>query len=95
MICTFKRSKFNNDISKWDISNVRYTDGMFYKGSFNGNISQWNNKNVRSAYYMFRESNFRGDKSKWKKEHKVFTRISFFDFFDYSDLVDDPNKSSD
>jgi surface protein len=30
MRLVFAFSKFNGDISKWDVSNVRYMDGMFY-----------------------------------------------------------------
>ena len=37
----FYKSKFNGDISKWDVSNVKYMDGMFAESKFNGDISNW------------------------------------------------------
>jgi surface protein len=35
----FCGSKFNGDISKWDVSNVKNMGGMFYMSIFNGDIS--------------------------------------------------------
>ena len=40
----FSKSSFNGDISKWDVSNVKYMDNMFYNSSFTGDISLWVNK---------------------------------------------------
>jgi hypothetical protein len=37
----FSGSKFNGDISKWDVNNVRYMRSMFYCSAFEGNISKW------------------------------------------------------
>lgn len=39
--------KFNGDISKWDVSNVKRMDGMFFESVFNGDISKWNVSNVQ------------------------------------------------
>jgi hypothetical protein len=33
---------FNDDISKWDVSNVTNMTNMFREASFNGDISGWN-----------------------------------------------------
>ena len=39
----FQQSKFNQNISKWDVSNVTIMDGMFMMaGKFNQDISKWN-----------------------------------------------------
>jgi len=37
----FNDSKFNGDISKWDVSNVTDMINMFENGVFNGDISKW------------------------------------------------------
>ena len=37
----FSDSKFNGDISKWNISNVIDMGSMFYNSKFNGDISNW------------------------------------------------------
>lgn len=37
----FEFSKFNSDISNWDVSNVTNMDGMFWKSQFNRDISNW------------------------------------------------------
>ncbi len=36
----FHSSKFNGDISKWDVSNVTNMHSMFWGSKFNGDISQ-------------------------------------------------------
>ena len=38
----FYGSKFNGDISQWDVSNVRDIGYMFFESNFNGDISKWN-----------------------------------------------------
>jgi len=38
----FRKSKFNGDISKWDVGNVRDMTDMFCDSLFNGDISKWN-----------------------------------------------------
>ena len=53
------------DISKWDVSNVKYMDYMFFGSNFNGNISKWDVSNVTKMYGMFEESKFNQDISKW------------------------------
>ena len=46
--------KFNQDISKWDVSNVTNMSHMFYNCvSFNKDISKWNASNVRYKNNMF------------------------------------------
>ena len=34
-------SKFNGDISEWDVSNVGWFIGMFKNSPFSGDISNW------------------------------------------------------
>ena len=56
---------FNGDISKWNVSNVKYMQSMFWGSTFNGDISKWNVSNVTSMNNMFCGSCFNGDISKW------------------------------
>ena len=61
----FSRSKFNGDISKWDVSNVINMTGMFENSNFNRDISNWNISNVTDIDSIFNNSKFTGDISKW------------------------------
>ena len=38
----FAFSKFNSNISRWDVNNVRNMKQMFYSSIFNKDISNWN-----------------------------------------------------
>ena len=50
----FSYTKFNGDLSKWDVSNVRNMGFMFYKAyKFNGDLSKWNVSNVTDMDSMF------------------------------------------
>ena len=42
----FSHSKFNGDISNWDVSNVTNMSEMFEYSQFNGDISKWDVSNV-------------------------------------------------
>ena len=65
MSCLFCYSKFNGDISKWNVSKVRSMTSMFYKSKFNGDISKWNVSNVRNMEDMFKFSPLEGHEPKW------------------------------
>ena len=58
-------SKFNGDISKWNVSKVEDMSSMFFQSQFNGDISQWDVSNVTSMFAMFNGSCFNGDISQW------------------------------
>lgn len=47
MTYMFYNSKFNGDISKWDVSKVEYMTNMFRYSKFNGDINRWNVSNVK------------------------------------------------
>lgn len=71
-------SKFNGDISRWDVSKVNRMDSMFNSSQFNGNISQWNISNVLDINWMFQESLFSQDLTEWKpyklqSSHEAFS----------------------
>jgi surface protein len=58
-------SKFNGDLSQWDVSNVTSMHKMFSVSKFNGNISQWDVSSVQDMSCMFHNSKFNGDISQW------------------------------
>ena len=49
----FTNSKFNGDISKWDVSNVNNMENMFYGSVFNQDISNWDVSNVKFKLDIF------------------------------------------
>ena len=62
---TFENSKFNGDISQWDVSHVTNMDSMFIRSKFNGDISKWDVSRVENMSAMFAHSKFNKDISKW------------------------------
>lgn len=70
-------TKFNGDISKWDVSNVESMDSTFMNSEFNGDISNWNTTNVQKMGDMFSNSRFNGDIANWDVSH-VTTMHSMF-----------------
>ena len=61
----FRNSKFNGDISKWNVSNVKDMSQIFADSKFNGDISDWDVSNVETMSWMFYNSNFNSDIFKW------------------------------
>ena len=61
----FRYSKFNEDISEWNVSNAKTMEGMFWGSNFNGDISNWDVSNVTNMYCMFYDSKFNGNISNW------------------------------
>ena len=49
----FWESKFNGDISQWNVSNVDDMDRMFMDSEFNGHLSKWNVSKVTSYSNVF------------------------------------------
>ena len=49
----FNSSKFNGDISKWDVSNVSDMSDMFSVSKFSSDISKWDVSKVTDADNMF------------------------------------------
>jgi hypothetical protein len=85
-------SRFNGNISTWDVSNVKSMDNMFKGSMFNGNISNWlvssesNNWakpfKIKSMEGMFKSSVFDQDISGWdvssvKDMKELFKRSRF------------------
>ena len=44
---------FNQDISRWDVSNVENMSSMFEDSDFNNDISRWNVSKVTNKESMF------------------------------------------
>ena len=70
----FDYSKFNGDISNWNVGNVTDMCVMFANSLFNGDISGWDVGNVTNMGAMFKYSKFNGDISNW--DVRNVTRIS-------------------
>ena len=49
----FLWSKFNGDISQWNVSNVKNMSCMFQCSNFNRDISKWDVSNVTKISGMF------------------------------------------
>jgi surface protein len=76
----FGASAFNIDIHSWDISNVKYLQGMFLNASFfNQDIGDWNTSNVTNMSAMFQDADsFNQDISQWDISN-VFHLDDIFD----------------
>ena len=63
----FSYSKFNNDISNWNVSNVTNMSRMFYNvPGFNSDLSNWDVSNVTNMSQMFEVAvSFNSDISNW------------------------------
>ena len=73
----FYYSKFNGDISRWDVSNAKYMHGMFGNSNFNGDISRWDVSNARDMTGMFANSKFNQDISNWNIRKDCNVRLMF------------------
>jgi len=70
----FSYSKFNSDISNWDVSNVTDMTSMFFNSNFNGDISQWDVSNVTYIQNMFKECSI---KEEYKPKFKIQEAFDF------------------
>ena len=61
----YELNKFNGDISKWNVSNVRDMNNMFAYSKFNNPLNNWDVSNVRDMSGMFKNSSFNQDISNW------------------------------
>ena len=73
----FEFSKFNGDISRWNVSKVTNMEGMFVESTFTGDISNWVVSNVTNMKYMFMHSAFDGDISNWNVSNVKNMRSMF------------------
>ena len=75
----FSYSKFNGDISSWNVSNVTNMHFMFSHSKFNGNISSWDVSNVTDMSFMFFNSQFNGNISSWDVSNVTDMTGMFYD----------------
>ena len=71
MSAMFANSKFNGDISTWDVSNVQHMSEMFANSKFSGDISKWDVRrvaNMRDMFYKSPLSPLKGKAPRWYKE---------------------------
>jgi surface protein len=70
---------FNEDISRWNVSNVVNMAGMFDGAtSFNGDLSRWDVSNVVNMSCMFADAtSFNGDLSRWNVSNVVIMNRMF------------------
>ncbi len=61
----FGNTRFEGDVSQWNMANAISVEGMFRDCPFNGDISKWSMHNVERAKSMFFNSPFNGDISAW------------------------------
>ena len=73
----FAYSRFNGDISNWDVSNVTDMTNMFKRSQFNRDISNWDVSNVTNMQSMFMDSRFNGDISNWDVSNVRYTFAMF------------------
>lgn len=74
----FSDSKFNQDISDWNLSKVKYMNFMFAYSDFNQDISKWNVSNVEQYGYIFNRCPI-----EIKEEYKPLKFRKFFRKFRY------------
>ena len=68
----FTNSKFNGDISKWDVSNVENMFWMFKGSVFSGNISKWKINPIIKGHMidMFKNSPLENNPPKWYYKYR-------------------------
>ena len=50
-------NSFNQPLDNWNVSNVEYMVGMFYRArSFNQPLNNWNVSNVKNMAWMFEDA---------------------------------------
>ena len=88
----FANSGFDGDISRWNVSNVRYMEGMFYQALFNKDISDWDVRQVKTMEQMFAGSQFSHitELEKWSSKIKLNCNINRM--FDDTPTEDDYGK---
>lgn len=58
----FYESKFDGDISNWDVSAVKNMQEMFFRSKFSGDLSEWDVSNVVNMRGMFEGSQVKDEK---------------------------------
>jgi surface protein len=80
----FYNSKFNGDISKWDVSEAIDMYQMFAESEFNGNLSSWDVSQVENMSYMFSGAKFNNDSLASWDVRNVKDMNAMFKFSDFN-----------
>lgn len=80
----FYNSKFNGDISKWDVSEGIDMYQMFAESEFNGNLSSWDVSQVENMSYMFSGAKFNNDSLANWDVRNVKDMNAMFKFSDFN-----------
>lgn len=80
----FYNSKFNGDISKWDVSEAIDMYQMFAESEFNGNLSSWDVSQVENMSYMFSGAKFNNDSLANWDVRNVKDMNAMFKFSDFN-----------
>ena len=74
-------TRFNGDLSSWNVSNVTDMSRMFSRAyTFNGKLSGWDVRNVTNMSYMFHQARtFNGDLSSWEVGNVTNMSYMFYD----------------
>jgi len=84
----FSNQSFNQDISNWNMSNVKSTRSMFYKSIFNEDVSEWDVSNVIDMNLMFYQSKFSGDVSNWNiNKNCEIQKFGIYNINNYEDFI--------
>jgi len=88
-------SKFNQDISGWDVSNVTNMDRMFMNAiSFNQPLNNWNTSSVTNMRGMFAFTEFNQDISKWNVSNVTNMDHMFYNTTSFNQPLNTWNTSS-
>ena len=76
----YNMHSFNDDISRWDTSNVTTMYFMFSEArAFNGDISRWDTSSVTTMEGMFCGArSFNGDLSRWDISNVTYDMVKMF-----------------
>ena len=87
-------SKFNGDLSRWDVSSVTNMGNMFFGAAqFNGNISSWDVSNVTNMGNMLRSTSFNQDISSWNVSNVVLMNQLFMNTTSFNQDISSWNVS--
>ena len=92
----FEKSDFNEDISKWDVSNVNDMHMMFYEAEkFNQPIGNWDTSNVSYMEGMFlRAKSFNQSIGKWDTSKVTTMYAMFLEAFNFNKPIGEWNTSN-
>ena len=86
---SYDLNRFDGDISKWNVSQVKNMKGMFQRSQYtgnNGNLSNWNVSKVEDMSDMFSESEYIGELAKWNVSNVTNMNSMFYNTMFIGDI---------